>query len=148
MCPGSCLVIVIPLTFTEGAVCQTSRPATQLSKDRPVHVQSKCSLLYVCILYQFKIGLISWIFTLTLSMIFTSCISEAHPHSNNSCIAVFYPGKQNNESNILCCTCFLFFFSTVEQFPCQQSRETPGPEIYGGPPHQYHLLQDEGAVTC
>lgn len=53
VCPCSCLVIVIPLTFIEGAVCQTSRPATQLSKDRPVHVQSKWSILYACILYQF-----------------------------------------------------------------------------------------------
>lgn len=49
----------------------------------------------------------------------------------------------------LCVVINIFFlFLIVEQFPCQQSRETAGPEIYSRPPHQYHFLQNEGALTC
>lgn len=60
----------------------------------------------------------------------------------------FLLGHQNNESNIVCCHNVFFLFLIVEQLPCQQSRETAGPEIYSRPPHQHHLLQNEGAVAC
>ena len=36
----------------------------------------------------------------------------------------------------------------AEQLPCQQSRETAGPQIHSGPPHQYYLLQNEGTVPA
>lgn len=35
-------------------------------------------------------------------------------------------------------------FPPTEPLPCQQQRQTAGPEIHRGPADQHHLLQDEG----
>lgn len=42
--------------------------------------------------------------------------------------------------------CRFFFRLTAEQLPCQQPREAAGPQVHSGPPHQYHLFQNEGTV--
>lgn len=42
----------------------------------------------------------------------------------------------------------MFLHVTAEQLSCQQSGEAAGPQIYSGPPHQYHLLQNEGTVPA
>lgn len=47
--------------------------------------------------------------------------------------------------DVMCCgSLYFFFYLTAEQLPCQQSREAAGPQVHSGPPHQYHLLQNEG----
>lgn len=49
----------------------------------------------------------------------------------------------------MCCgSLHISFHLNAEQLPCQQSREAAGPQIYSGPPHQYHLLQNEGTVPA
>ncbi len=42
------------------------------------------------------------------------------------------------------CICLIRLIA--EQLPSQQPREAAGPQVHGGPSHQYHLLQNEGAV--
>lgn len=50
---------------------------------------------------------------------------------------------------IMCCSslCMFLFCLTAEQFPSQQPWEAAGPQVHSGPPHQYHLLQNEGTVS-
>lgn len=48
--------------------------------------------------------------------------------------------------DVMCCGSLLCFCFTAEQLPCQQSREAAGPQVHCGPPHQYHLLQNEGTI--
>lgn len=76
-------------------------------------------------------------------------------HSGN-CVAVALscPQTQTHTGqgdgcHVMCCgSLYMFLYVTAEQLSCQQSREAAGPQIYSGPPHQYHLLQNEGTVPA
>lgn len=119
----------VPLTcvfssLTEREVCQTPGPASQLSEDWPVHVQSKSPPS----ISLFGFG--RWV----------SSTGRCRKHSHAAtdcwrrqwrmcCVATWRPYTLTINSSRF-----------AEQLSSQQPREAAGPQINRGPSHQYHLL--------